>query len=248
MHTDSFGTMDGTYFVSRGELIHWVNSTFRQNISKIEELSTGAIFCQIFNECMPNKLQFSKVNWSAKQDYEFINNFKILQLGFTKSNIKKNIEIEKLVKGKCQDNLEMLQWMKKFFDSNFSGVVQCEKQRKVTPNPRSKILVDRNSGEKVRERSIDKLRKSEVDRSSGDRGRERSIDKLRKSEMSPISKVKLHESVVMDKNKIAMDALQKERDFYFEKLREIELQVHQFTDQSHPLVKKLQGILYLEEI
>lgn len=227
MHTDSFGTMDGTYFVSRGELIHWVNSTFHQNISKIEELSTGAIFCQIFNECMPNKLQYSKVNWSAKHDYEFINNFKILQLGFTKSSIKKNIEIEKLIKGKCQDNLEMLQWMKKFFDSNFSGVVHCEKQRKVTPNPRSKILVDRNSGEKVRERSI---------------------DKLRKSEMSPISKVKLHESVVLDKNKIAMDALQKERDFYFEKLREIEQQVHQFTDQNHPLVKKLQSILYLEEV
>lgn len=227
MHTDTFGTMDGTYFVSRGELIHWLNSTFHENISKIEELSTGAIYCKIFNECMPNKLQYSKVNWSAKHEYEFINNFKILQQGFTKSNIKKNIEIEKLVKGKCQDNLEFLQWMKKFFDSNYSGVPICEKQRKATPTPRPKILADRNSGEKIREKTV---------------------DKLRKSDLSPISRVKLHENSLPDKNKIVMDNLQKERDFYFEKLREIEMQVHEYADQEHPLVKKLQSILYLEEI
>ena len=139
MHTDSFGTMDGTYFVSRGELMQWLNSSLKSNVVKIEELSTGAIYCQIFNECMPGKIQMSKVNWNARQEYEYILNFKILQQGFAKCNIKKNIEIEKLVKGRCQDNLEMLQWMKRFFDSNFQGNLGKER-RAPTPTPKPKIL------------------------------------------------------------------------------------------------------------
>lgn len=45
-------------------------------------------------------------------------NFKILQQSFTKLGIMKHIEVEKLVKCKYQDNLELLQWFKKIFDSN----------------------------------------------------------------------------------------------------------------------------------
>jgi microtubule-associated protein, RP/EB family len=45
-------------------------------------------------------------------------NFKILQQTFTKLGIMKNIEVEKLVKCKYQDNLEFLQWFKKIFDNN----------------------------------------------------------------------------------------------------------------------------------
>ena len=31
------------------------------------------------------------------------------------------IEIERLVKGRFQDNFEFLQWFKKFFDANYDG-------------------------------------------------------------------------------------------------------------------------------
>ena len=62
MNTDSYGTMDGTYFVSRGELISWANSLCQTNITKIEDLASGAIYCKIFDECMPGKIQMTKVN------------------------------------------------------------------------------------------------------------------------------------------------------------------------------------------
>lgn len=41
-----------------------------------------------------------KVNWKAKQEYEYVSNFKILQQAFTKLGLTKPIEIEKLTKCK----------------------------------------------------------------------------------------------------------------------------------------------------
>lgn len=33
----------------------------------------------------------------------------------------KNVEVEKLIKGKYQDNLEFMQWFKRFYEINHSG-------------------------------------------------------------------------------------------------------------------------------
>jgi hypothetical protein len=104
--------------MSRGELLSWVNELLRTNLVKIEQLGTGAIYCQLTDVLYPGKIPLAKVNWKAKFDYEFVTNFKILQQTFTKLGIMKNIEVEKLVKCKYQDNLEFLQWFKKIFDNN----------------------------------------------------------------------------------------------------------------------------------
>ena len=63
----------------------------------------------------------SKINWKAKLEHEFIGNYKILQQAFTKIGITKHIDVEKLIKGKYQDNLEFLQWMKRYFDKHHCG-------------------------------------------------------------------------------------------------------------------------------
>jgi len=35
--------------------------------------------------------------------------------------VKRHIEVDKLVKAKYQDNLEFCQWIKRYFDLNYSG-------------------------------------------------------------------------------------------------------------------------------
>lgn len=62
-----------------------------------------------------------KVKFQTVQEHEFIQNWKILQTGFSKCGVDKKFDTDKLVKGKFQDNFEFAQWFKKFWDANFSG-------------------------------------------------------------------------------------------------------------------------------
>jgi microtubule-associated protein, RP/EB family len=115
--TDSIGIMEGAFFVGKNEILNWINQTYKLNMAKIEQACTGAVYCQIIDSLHPKKVKMHKVNWRAKLEHEFIANFKILQQAFTDCKINKNIEVEKLVKGKYQDNLEFMQWMKRYFDN-----------------------------------------------------------------------------------------------------------------------------------
>ena len=62
------------------------------------------------------KVAMQRVNFKAVNEWQFINNLKILQQGFSKCKILKYIDIEKLSKCKYQDNLEFIQWMKRYFE------------------------------------------------------------------------------------------------------------------------------------
>lgn len=63
----------------------------------------------------------SKVKWTAKHEYEFVDNYKVLQNAFDKNGVKRHIDVMKLTKARYQDNLEMCQWMKSYFDKNYNG-------------------------------------------------------------------------------------------------------------------------------
>jgi len=53
------------------------------------------------------------VKFNTKLEHEYINNFKVLQAAFKKMNVDKIVSVDRLVKGKFQDNFEFLQWFKK---------------------------------------------------------------------------------------------------------------------------------------
>ena len=73
--------------------------------------------------CFPGKIRLKKIRWDAKQDYEFVDNYKELQQAFDKLRINKHIEVNKLIRAKYQDNLEFMQWMKSFHGQNASGTI-----------------------------------------------------------------------------------------------------------------------------
>merc|ERR1719147_92177 len=69
----------------------------------------------------PGSVQLKKVKFNTKLEHEYINNFKVLQNSFKSCAVDKIIPVDKLVKGRFQDNFEFVQWFKKFFDANYGG-------------------------------------------------------------------------------------------------------------------------------
>jgi RP/EB family microtubule-associated protein len=121
MADQSISLMDGTYFVGRKEILDWVNGLCGLSLAKIEQTCTGAVACQILDAMYPGKVPMNKVDWGANKDYEYIQNYKVLQKCFTTLKIDKHVEVDRLIRGKYQDNLEFMQWYKKFYELNASG-------------------------------------------------------------------------------------------------------------------------------
>lgn len=113
--------MEGAFFVSRTDLLQWVNTLLEVSLSKVEQCASGAVYCQIIDACYPNSVAMRKVNWMAKSDHEFIPNYKVLQAAFDKLNIERNVPVDMLIRAKYQDNLEFLQWMKAAWEREGSG-------------------------------------------------------------------------------------------------------------------------------
>ncbi|KAL3811249.1 hypothetical protein ACHAXA_003918 [Cyclostephanos tholiformis] len=112
----AIGMMDGAYFTSRNEILTFLNTLLDLNLTKIEQTASGAVACQLMEYVFPNSIVMSRVNWSAKASHEYVANYKLLQGAFNKANIQKHIDVDKLIRGKYQDNLEFCQWLKAFFD------------------------------------------------------------------------------------------------------------------------------------
>lgn len=66
----------------------------------------------------PNSISIKRIKFRANQEHEFLHNFKLLQASFQKKSVRKEIPIERLIKGRFQDNFEFLQWFRKFFYAN----------------------------------------------------------------------------------------------------------------------------------
>merc|ERR1719328_226615 len=69
----------------------------------------------------PGSVPLKRIKFRTKLEHECIQNFKILQGGFKKMAVDKIVLVDKLVKGRFQDNFEFLQWFKRFFDANYQG-------------------------------------------------------------------------------------------------------------------------------
>mmetsp|Transcript_17586 Transcript_17586/g.40677 ORF Transcript_17586/g.40677 Transcript_17586/m.40677 type:complete len:287 (-) Transcript_17586:69-929(-) len=277
------GRMDGGFFVSRTELLTWLNNALDLHLSKIEQCANGAVYCQIIDVCHPGGVTMKRVNWMARPDHDAIPNYKVLQQALDRCKIDKHVEVDKLVRGKYQDNLEMLQWIKTYFDRTYAGADYDGASRRFGELPE---WAQPRDGV-VRRRELPAAspasrpggggypaRGEDADRSSSDirpanRENRTSISSQPSSSGygagAPAAgragvgeQQRLREEHGRMKEelvdlKITVDGLETERDFYFQKLRDIEILCQALEAMPNPnitvekFVEDVQRVLYAKD-
>ncbi|CAI5450957.1 unnamed protein product [Caenorhabditis angaria] len=107
--------------LSRHEMLMWVNDCLQAQFSKIEQLHTGAGYCLFTDFLFPDAIQLKKVKWNSRLELDWLSNWKLVQTTWKNLGVEKVIPVDRLIKGKFQDNFEFLQWFKKLFDANYDG-------------------------------------------------------------------------------------------------------------------------------
>ncbi|VDO39219.1 unnamed protein product, partial [Onchocerca flexuosa] len=74
---------------SRNELLAFVNNFLRSNFTRIEELSSGAAYCQLTELLFPGKISLKKVKWNSRNEVDWIANWRILQTAWKDLGVKK---------------------------------------------------------------------------------------------------------------------------------------------------------------
>ncbi|KAG9076338.1 hypothetical protein FRC06_009559 [Ceratobasidium sp. 370] len=229
---------------SRTELLQWLNELLQLNYSKIEQCGTGGAYCQILDSIYGD-VPMQKVKMNAKHEYEFLANYKVMQLFFKQKKIDKPIPIEKLVKCKMQDNLEFLQWMKRYWLSTYGGQpYDAVARRRGAPTDTPATIAPLRAGPGL-----------SASTSGGIKGRRTPLGGTRAgSATSGVAPEVLAGLQAQVKEMSAhLEGLEKERDFYFAKLRDIEILVQQQLEvlegegKDDTTLREIQKILYSTE-
>ncbi|CAN6484631.1 unnamed protein product [Victoria cruziana] len=241
--------MDGAYFVGRNEILAWINATLQLNLTRVEEAASGAIQCQMMDMIHRGVVPMHKVNFEAKTEYDMIQNYKVLQEVFTKLNINKHIEVNKLVKGRPLDNLEFLQWLKRYCESVNEGIMN-ENYNPV--ERRSKGMKDRKGISSVQSSNPARAHRNSKSMEAGHfttlgvvNGSGAKLGRTSTGSDGANAARQIHAlSEQIAELKVSMDQLEKERDFYFAKLRDIEVLCQSPELENLMVVAAIRKILY----
>ncbi|XP_023682345.1 microtubule-associated protein RP/EB family member 3b isoform X2 [Paramormyrops kingsleyae] len=249
--------------LSRHDMLAWVNDSLHLTYTKVEQLCSGAAYCQFMDMLFPGCVLLKRVKFQARLEHEFIHNFKVLQTAFKKMNVDKVIPVEKLVKGKFQDNFEFLQWFKKFFDANYDGKeydpVLARQGQDVAPpsnpgehKPRVSYKPKKASGASVPHRTSPTVPKTmpgpqRALNNTSSLGTRKNTATARNGGSESEAQIAELNQQLMDL-KLTVNGLEKERDFYFSKLRDIELICQENDSENNPILGRITEILYATEV
>ncbi|XP_042319311.1 microtubule-associated protein RP/EB family member 1 [Sceloporus undulatus] len=232
--------------LSRHDMLAWINESLQLNLTKIEQLCSGAAYCQFMDMLFPGSVTLKKVKFQAKLEHEYIQNFKVLQAGFKRMGVDKIIPVDKLVKGKFQDNFEFVQWFKKFFDANYDGKdydpVAARQGQETAPAPALVVPLLNKPKKNLTSGGTAPTRPMVAQRTTVANKTGPGMVKKAPAGIGEDESAELIQQINV--LKMTVEDLEKERDFYFGKLRNIELICQENEGESDPVLQRIVEILY----
>uniref|UniRef100_A0A7S0IHG5 Uncharacterized protein n=1 Tax=Micromonas pusilla TaxID=38833 RepID=A0A7S0IHG5_MICPS len=239
-NASSIGLQHPAFFVGRAELLDWVNGLLNLRLTKVEQVASGAVHCQILDACHPGVVNMSKVNVNAKSEYEMVANYKVLQSVFDKLKITRNIEVNKLVKARPLDNLEFLQWMKYYYDcatggagppdANYDGEERRAHAKGAGSAAPAKKHVSTSAAKKPTATARDRPNPNPNPKPASSSN----------AKMATLQKE-------IEALKLAVERAEQEREFYFEKLQDVEFLCQRPEFVGRHLTRVVERILYHTE-
>ena len=252
MSGEAIGMMDKAYFVGKVAILQWFNELLCLQLAKIEQCATGSVYCAVMDCLYPGTFQFSKVKWNAKHEYEFVENYKILQQSFDRNGIKRYIEVNKLTKAKYQDNLEFCQWLKAYFEKNYNGepydaIGRRKGQELFYIAGGGKVAPPSGAGQPKPGAPTGGAPRAAPSMSSNSNVGNTGPRQMPRASGGSAATVQLENQI--QELKLQNDTLDKERDFYFTKLRDIEmlLQARNIESSDNVTAQDILKILYASE-
>ncbi|XP_072992759.1 microtubule-associated protein RP/EB family member 1B-like isoform X1 [Typha latifolia] len=249
MAAANIGMMDGAYFVGRNEILSWINARLQLSLTKVEEAASGAVQCQMMDMVHPGVVPMHKVNFDAKTEYDMIQNYKILQEVFNKLRIEKHIDVNKLVRGRPLDNLEFLQWLKRYCDSVNRGIMNENynpTERRYKGGKDRTHRGSNKSSKSLQANSISSRVSTDGASLTSSGPKQGKVYAMSDGENSAEQILELSEKIA--DLKLSLDNMEKERDFYFSKLRDIEILCERSELGHLPMTKAIQKILYAADV
>jgi len=260
-----YSTSVTTDNLSRHDMLAWVNDCLSAKYVKIEELCSGSAYCQFMDMLFPGSVQLKKVKFKTQLEHEYIQNFKVLQASFKRMSVDKIVPVDRLIKGRFQDNFEFVQWFKKFFDANYDGAPYDAVGARGNQGLGATNGVNNGGGGLARPAPaasrIAGGGQSRIQKTSpaGSRGPP-PVSRLARGSVTGGgggggggASAAAANAQIEDLNaqlvemKLTIEGLEKERDFYFGKLRDIEVLAQEYENDGGEFSQKTLAVLYATE-
>lgn len=214
-------------------------------ILTIGDHPSSAALCQVYDSIFLD-VPMSRVKFNANTEYAYLENFKILSNVFRKHAIERPIGVESLVKCKMQDNLEFLQWSKRYWDQYYPGGDYDALARRKGVGAGGAPSLPPQGSVRGPPGGGTAARRPAATAAAAPRTSSRQTGSVGASAVLQQKNAELTETV---------QGLERERDFYFSKLRDIELLIQQameadpsLEEDEGGLLKQIQTILYSTEV
>lgn len=261
--------------LSRNDILQWINTALEANYTKIEDLCSGSAYCQFMEMMFPGAIgaRAKRVKWTTKLEHEYINNFKVLQEYFKALTVDKVVPVEKLVKGKFQDNFEFVQWFKKFFDANYTAAYEYDPVAARDGQPLGSVGAKPVGGSGIRVPPASRPAPASSVRTAPASTRPAASTKPMQQHQQKVSPSihrpvghhvdthhgsSSHESLrlqqeienlqeIIQQHAAQIAGLEKERDFYYQKLRDVEVICQEPECEGSSHTQRILEILYATE-